>query len=303
MDSIAEAKRAADANAKVKLDKVLERFSGPYKVNGAGDKVFARPMFRMNGEKSLNKETADAHKYELRKICTKYGVSQQAMENACVGRPTPEQLVKVTQALIDAGKLKLESGATTEERIRNMQNTWGIGMDCAGYVREAAIAVHGDSAQVLVGGKRGENRYGAIDRLLQTRAFKKIDISDIRSIRTGDIIHLEVGQIGHNAIVQNHEVLTPSMRAKLSARYPNDPKLANFLNGEGPIHVLSVDSSWGISWGVEHGGFRRDTWIYDESAEKKKWGYFTPDGGIFVTGNDGPIGEKFTGAFRPTSAK
>jgi len=296
-DRIEEAKRAADTKAKAQLDAVRDRFSGPYKVDGT--LVQARPMFRMNGDKAVNAATAKTNNNELVKICKKANVPDSAINNARVGRPTPEQLVQVTQALIDAGKLPRAANDTVEMRIRQMQYKWGIGVDCAGYVREAALAVHGKGAQSLV---NGTNRFGAIDNLLQTHAFQTVAISDIRA---GDIIYLNPwipGFAGHSVFVHSHEIATDSMRAELSAR---DPLLSNFLKGKGPFHVLNVDSSWGAGDGQDYGGFRRDAWIYDESW--KMWGYFFQDDAagkqMFSTSETGPNNEIFKGAFRPSDAK
>ncbi|MCL2776699.1 MAG: hypothetical protein FWD73_01755 [Polyangiaceae bacterium] len=314
-ERIAEAKRAADAKVQAKLDAVHDRFSGPYTVNGAS--VPARPMFRMNVNANNNRN-------ELVKICQKAHVPGNAINNACMGRPTPEQLVQVTQALIDAGKLPAEDAKlnTVEKRIRNMQFEWGIGVDCAGYVREAATAVHGKGAQSLV---NGTHRYGAIYSYLQTPAFKKVafieggdkkvvhpKIHNMSDIRAGDIIHLDPnpnGQevFGHNVIVHSHEVhefATYSLREDLNARSPGNSKVDEFLKGTGPFHVLNVDSSWGAgSTGEDFGGFRRDTWYYDESS--RKWGYFDhqPPREFKINATGGPQDEIFTGAFRPASAK
>jgi hypothetical protein len=197
-------------------------------------------------------------------------------------------------------------------RIRQMQYKWGIGVDCAGYVNEAAVAVHGKGAQSLVS---GVNRYSDIYAFLQTRAFQKVAVKEgkdpkihnMSDIRAGDIIHLDPttrGDVGHNVIVQNHEVhevATDSMRAELSARNRGNPSVDEFLKGTGPFHVLNVDSSWGAGHGDDYGGFRRDTWYYDES--KNQWGYFTESTHVFCTSETGPNDEPFKGAFRPTSAK
>jgi len=311
-----DVKRAASAkrtaNAQAKLDAVQKRFSGPYQVeiNGKRVPVQASPQFRINGP--TDKTTTD----ELVKICTKAGIPKSTINHACIGRPTPQELVKVTQALIDAGKLPPESlsGDTIDKRIRQMQYQWGIGVDCAGYVREAAVAVHGKGAQSLV---NGANRYGAIHRLLQTPAFKKVafkkdddpKVHNIRDIRAGDIIHLDSPgrDVGHNVIVHSHEIATDATRKELSARNvsPHD-EFQSFLNRKGPIHVLNVDSSWGVDkGGVDHAGCRCDTWFYDESSGE--WGSIIPssssDTPTFSQSKYGPYEHVFKDVFRPASAK
>ncbi|MCL2777069.1 MAG: hypothetical protein FWD73_03625 [Polyangiaceae bacterium] len=327
-ERIAEVKRATDAKVQAKLDAVHDRFSGPYKVKGEQAPVPARPMFRMNVPDTLSAKNAEDHKNELVKICKKAGIPGNVINNARVGRPTPQELVKVTQALIDAGKLPDADATlnTVEKRIRQMQFDWGIGVDCAGYVREAAVAVHGNGAQPLV---NGANRSGAIHSILQTPAFKKVAfkedadprVHNIRDIRTGDIIHLDSKNpkgVGHNAIVHSHEVATDSRRDELWDRAKRSTDLLTnlvtgtdvdgFFCGKGPFHVLNVDSSWGVDpAGVEHGGFRRDMWVYDESTGK--WGTFlpgrpvSPDQPVFITSQTGPYNHVFKDAFRPASEK
>jgi len=324
-----EAKRTADTQTK--LNVTLGRFSGPYKVDGAT--VSATPMFRMNGDPIPKSDTPNTSTEELVKICTKTNKNHvpaneltSAVTNARMGRPTPKQLVLVTQALIDAGKLPPPKSAndTVDMRIRQMQRNWGIGVDCAGYVREGAVAVHGDGAQPLV---KGTNRSGAIHDILQTPAFKKVafkeDVSkegadpkvhNFHDIRAGDIIHLDSKKsnaVGHNAIVYSHEVATDAMRDELwnrAARTTHVCDVNGFFRSKGPFHVLNVDSSWGVDLaGVAHGGFRRDTWIYDESTGM--WGTFLPgtpffpNTEAFITDQEGPYNHKFKDAFRPASAK
>src|SRR5205085_7894765 len=87
-----------DVNAGARLDALRDRFCGPYEVDGQS--VTARPMFRMNG--GANEANATAHAGELHRIAARAGVN---IEMVCLGTGKPEDLVKITQALIDAGKL------------------------------------------------------------------------------------------------------------------------------------------------------------------------------------------------------
>lgn len=68
-----------------------------------------------------------------------------------------------------------------------------------------------------------------------------------------------------------------------------------------PFHLIHVDSSWGAGlYGKDHGGFRRDTWIFDEGSHT--WGYFESATKTFATSKIGPHDEPYTGAFRPRIA-
>lgn len=285
--------RSADphAAAKAKLDALRDSFSGPYVVDGQA--VRARPMFRMNGT-GFNQARMLARRPELQAIAARAGVGQHVF--ACqTGRAAPEQLVKVTQALIDAGKLPPPPGAL-DRRIREMQWAWGIGVDCAGYTARAAVAVHGAKARPLLG--------DMTDRFAEmTRDRARFERVPMGAVRPGDVIHLDPprrGEVGHNVIVHAHAVADDARRAELSTR---GGAAATFLAGAGPFHVLDVDSSWGADDGRDYGGFRRDTWIFDEGS--RRWGYFDPrtTPATFLVSERGPADEPFAGAFRPKGVK
>lgn len=257
-----------DALAKARLDGFRARFSGPYLV--AGKAVDARPMFRMNG--GFNERQKNAHDRELRAVCVKAGVGGEAVMRAQLGRGTPEELVKVTQALIDAGKLP-PGGDSAELRIRQMQWSWGIGVDCAGYTEQAAAAARGDVVA----------RPSMNDFLAEMRARGAAKRIDVSQLRPGDVIRLNSpspGEPGHDVVVYAHDVATS----------------VQGMTGPGPFHVIEVDSSWGAGDGNDFGGFRRDTWIYDEGTHT--WGSYEHGSGAFGVSSRGPCDEPFGGAFR-----
>jgi hypothetical protein len=267
-----------------RLDGFRERFSGPYVVDG--NAVAARPMFRMNG--GFNDPKMIAHQTELHALCKRAG-NESAAVAARYGRPTPEQLVKVTQTLIDAGKLAPGSHDSLELRIRQLQWEWGVGVDCAGYTEGAAAAAHGGKVQPSMG--------DAFASLAHDRSKVKVPVGEIRA---GDVIHLNRPKdepVGHNVVVFERKVADAATRAQLGARSPD---AAAFLRGAGPFQVLAVDSSWGAGEGADFGGFRRDTWIFDSSTER--WGYFEHGSGSFGTSSIGPHDEPYGGAFRAKGA-
>ena len=294
-------RNARDAAVQQRLDAFRDRFSGPYSVAGA--KVTAQPMFRMNTPGAHNAKSMEAHAAELTRICQRAGIAEAAAP-ARFGRCTPEQLVKVTQALIDAGKLPAADAAhpTLTDRIRGMQWEWGIGVDCAGYTQQAAAEAHGPSGAVF----RATSLMG--DMFSGMMTDKRFTSVQIASIRPGDVIHLDspnVGGVGHNVICSGHTMLDDQARKQLLTQdskhpLPLDEKAKAFLNGAGPFHAIDVDSSWGAGDGHMFGGFRRDTWIYSESS--LTWASF-PAGDrtlpLAVDPLTGPQGELFGGAFRP----
>lgn len=301
-------RNARDAAVQQRLDAFRDRFSGPYRVGGA--KVTAQPMFRMNSPGAPNAKMMEAHAGELTHICAKAGIADAAAP-ARFGRCTPEQLVNVTQALIDAGKLPAadEAHPTLTDRIRGMQWAWGIGIDCAGYTQQAAAEAHGANGAVF---KSTSLMGDMFSGMMNDKRFTNVQIANIRS---GDVIHLEspaVGEVGHNVICHGHTMLDEQARNEIlrpggHERKPPlelDAKAKAFLNGAGPFHAIEVDSSWGAGDGNMFGGFRRDTWIYSESS--LSWASFPAGNRGLPLQTDpmtGPQGELFAGAFRPRETR
>jgi hypothetical protein len=290
---------ARDAAMQQRLDAFRARFSGPYQVGGSP--VNAQPMFRMNVPNAANAKTAAAHASELAQICAKAGIASAAGAASC-GRASPEQLVHVTQALLDAGKLPRADAAhvTLADRIRGMQWEWGIGVDCAGYTQQAAAEAHGAAGAPFRQSLMGDMFSG----MLQDRRFATVDIAHIRP---GDVIHLaspKQGEVGHNVICFSHSTLDAAARATLLASKTTGDEGKAFLRGAGPFHAFEVDSSWGAGEGSMVGGFRRDTWLFDESTFT--WASY-PSGQralpLLPHPLTGPQDELFYGAFRPQGAR
>jgi hypothetical protein len=268
-----------------RIDGVRDRFSGPYTVDG--QTVTARPMFRINiGHNTKQMET---HAKELAKIASGKVANLRAVQMGCC---RPEDLVKVTQALIDAGKLPPGPPSTLEDRIRDMQWEWGIGVDCAAYTRATLTAATGKTGRELGLAPLGTESFVGLGG---NPHFKKVGIADVRP---GDLITLRAtGDYGHNVIVHGHFVVNDAKKADLVQKM--GPRAQNFLTGSGPFHAIEVDSSWGAgSTGEKCGGYRRDTWLYDEST--KMWGYVDPHASppAFKLSATGPAGDDFHGAYR-----
>lgn len=285
----------SEAEIQQRLDEFRDRFSGPYAVEGQSLSV--PPMFRMNMPGAYNAALQKQSWRELGAICAKGNVPSYAW--MCVsGRCTPEQLVRVTQLLLDAGKLPPPDAEhpTVESRVRLMQWSFGIGVDCAGYTQRAAAFAHGE-----VGGRafRGDVMGDLFSNMGKDARFVKVAHEDIRA---GDVIHLNNpdGGVGHNVIVRDHTLLDAQTKAHLRAAHPHTA--GAYLDGAGPFHMFQVDSSWGANDGRHYGGFRRDTWIYD--AASKTWASFTTphtpqEPRILMPDPIGPQNEIFAGAYRP----
>lgn len=297
------------------LDKTRDASSGPYRVDG--QMVIARPQFRISGgsyERShgtfkvnaagtdfaiapqgkhfMDALTAKGH--QLVNILARAGERNPGA--AMLGYPSPEQLVRATQALIDAGKLPtLPPPATTADCIRKMQWDWGIGIDCVDWSMNALANVTGRSVPGM-GLQSGSDPFQNNGDHTPP-GFSRVDALHVRP---GDIVTLkdpDPKEVGHRVIVRDKYALDANDKRTLVAQWGDTAE--KFLRGPGPFHVFKVDSSWGAEDGKSFGGYRCDTWVYNEGS--KLWMSYSPhasDGlGVLVSA-DGPAGENFVGAFR-----
>jgi hypothetical protein len=274
-----------DAVVQRRLDALRDAFSGPYTVGGAT--IAARPMFRMNH--GANTPSMESHRTEVDALAAKAGASGYAVR---MGYASPRDLVKVTQALIDAGRLP--PGPDVERCIRAMQWEYGIGVDCAGYTNRALQAASGLGPEALGIHQPGAEAFRGLDA---NRHFSKIAPSHVRP---GDVMTLDPapGETwGHNVIVRARTVIDDAAKRGFEARL--GAAAGRFLRGPGPFHAIEVDSSWGAGAdGADFGGYRRDTWIYDEST--RAWGFVQPGTTppVFTVSSDGPSNDVFHGAYR-----
>ncbi|MDB4937312.1 MAG: hypothetical protein JWP87_4284 [Labilithrix sp.] len=276
---------ARDAAVQGKLDAVRDAFSGPYVV--AGQTVAARPMFRM-----LTHVVAQKLANEVDAVGARAGVRSPYASR--VGQGTAKDLVKITQALIDAGRLPPGAPGDLAVRIRRMQWDYGIGVDCAGYSKQALIACSERTPKM-----RGPGMESFRDPDPDRRGDGSFSKVSLEKARPGDLITLDgptKKDWGHNVVVYSHVTADAAKKAALAAE---SSALRAFLASPGPHHVIEVDSSWGAGEnGAEVGGYRRDAWLYDAST--KTWGSFEPGTSprVFVTSAKGPAHDVFHGVYR-----
>jgi hypothetical protein len=240
--------------AQARLQAFMDAYSGPYVVDGKT--VKAPAQFRMAG--GFNDGAAGRSK-ELVDICRQ---AKAPDPTRCLGGyPTPSQLVKVTQALIDAGKLPTGPGDVAT-RIKTMQWNSGIGVDCTDYVAPAAMKAAGAN----VAWTPGTDLFRNADK---NPSLTKVTLADARP---GDVFCLDPqnGDAGHRAVVYSATVCSPAKAAELVAKYP---AARDFL-AAGPVRLLEVDSSWGAGNGSANGGVGRNTWLYNESTQS--WAQLKP---------------------------
>jgi hypothetical protein len=248
-----------------KLDAFMSRAEGPYQAEGQSARVPSQ--FRMNrgfndpnviirGEDPSARPARQARAAERDAIAAKAGLAL-ACARASIGRGTPEDVRRVTQALIDANRLEAGSANDLALRIHNLQWRYGIGIDCAGYVHGALIA--------LFGGPPSRLGLATPDMENFTRLPTNANFRPVTADRAvpGDVMVLRGSGIepGHNVIVYSHDA---ACRARPLASWPD---ARHYLASSGRIHVLEVDSSFGAGTrGNPSGGVRRDTLLYDESS-------------------------------------
>jgi len=207
-----------------------------------------------------------------------------------LGYPSPQQLVRATQALIDAGKLPtLPPPATAADCIRKMQWDWGIGIDCVDWSMNALSAVTGRSVPSM-GLRSGEDPFGP-DGNVTPHGFQRLGAVDARA---GDIITLKDPEVGHRVIVRDRHLVDANDKRTLVASWGGSAE--KFLSAPGPLHVFKVDSSWGAENGKSFGGYRCDTWLYNESSNL--WMSYSPHTNEVLISSEGPAGEKFVGTYR-----
>jgi hypothetical protein len=272
-----------------KLDQLQAAMNGPYVVNG--EVVKSAAQFRMSG--GFNDGAAQSGSAECQRL---YQVAQKAGLTALLpqlqmGRGTPEALRKVTQALIDAGELPKGSTASMSKQIHDLQWKFGIGVDCAGYVYRAAVALHGSADALGLKPSGMENFTG----LPSNPRWQKEAPADAR---VGDVVVLQgkgKGDPGHNLIVRSHSVATKND----AAAFDRWQGASEFVKAAGTVHVFRVDSSFGAGPdGSPTGGVRRDIVLFDPASNL--WCTCKTNGDSRATVSDAPYDEAaVTGVFRP----
>jgi len=275
-----------DAQVRARMDACRDSASGPYDVGG--EQVVASPMFRMTPH-VIPQDLLG----ELRQVGLRAGLTDGQIGALRVGQGSSASLVKMTQALIDAGKLPAQP-SDLAARIKTVQWSYGIGMDCAGYSKLALRAAHGRDLGFY---GAGIESFRDLDGK-RSALFARVPIAQARP---GDLVTLDPspgGTYGHNVVVYDNKLADAAQRAALSTTYGASMKA--FLSSPGPHRVLEVDSSWGAGTdGNLVGGYRRDTWVYD--ASMKSWASFAPGTTPpqLVVSNDGPADDRFHGVYRP----
>jgi hypothetical protein len=318
LDQAEAALKSKDAKGDVKslvmqgrVDAYMQSFNQEYTLPN-GKTVNATPHFRMtngasgpDGRTQFPQVRADlekmfkAHDKGLPKDQQLWSPKMhEAIKMVAGGKGSAEQVKMVTDALIKSGQFeeakKKHPGLSDADTIRRMQWDHGVGIDCAGYVSQAFVGVHG--------GKRSDYKLQEVnnENLMYLKGNPKFVQVKPQDIKPGDLIALDPPtktSVGHTVLVRNHRVATNEERNHF-VHNGNE-----FENRNHKIHIYEVDASWGAGQdGDLKGGVQRRVFIYNETTGK--WGEAGPpdkDGDFEVTASttNGPYNHPMNGIFRP----
>ena len=153
---------------------------------------------------------------------------------------------------------------TLEGRIHQMQWRYGVGFDCAGYTQQAVASAAGKTRSAMF----PNELTGAI-------SFARMQKVPFTGARAGDMFVLDApaGEtVGHKTAVYSHTMMTPEQAtAELVAKGAPHYLVSDFGTG-GPVHRYELDASWGAGQnGDIHGGYRRETALYNETSGMWAW--------------------------------
>ena len=318
LDRSEQALKSKDVNGEVKslvtqgkIDAYFQSFNSTYEVNGK--KVQAAPHFRMtNGASGQPNRTEFSQvRSDLQKTIQSHDKGKpkdqqlwspkmyDAIKYVAGGKGSAEQVQMVTDALIKSGEFEKTKakhpGLSDSDTIRMMQWEHGVGIDCAGYVSQAFVGVHGGTP-----GKYGLQQVNN-ENLMYLKGNKNFAQVKPQEVRAGDLIALDPpkkGDVGHTVLVRDHRVATNDDRNRFVHRDDGFSKRSD------KIHIYEVDASWGAGQsGNLEGGMQRRVWVYNETTGK--WGETKPDKDgdleVWTSTTNGPYDHPMNGIYRPKS--
>lgn len=285
-----------------RVDAYYESFNATYTVNGKS--VQATPHFRISagfsgqpGRTSGDKVQDDLNAMISKRDRKDYNAAmKQAIHGVAYGRATAGQIKMVTEALIKSGQFevskKMHPGLSDSETIRMMQWDNGVGIDCAGYVQQAFMGVHGGGRDSF-----GFKPFGE-ENLISLKGNPHFSQVKAEDVKPGDLIILDApqkGDVGHTVLVRSAHVAGANERKNF-----HDPD--GFAKSTDTVRVYEVDASFGAGEdGDLQGGLQRKTWLFNETTQK--WGQAYPDGKggfeIKASSRTGPYDHPMNGIYHP----
>jgi hypothetical protein len=223
-----------------------------------GDAKVATPFRLQGGYPAHEAAVVQSTQATLRAVAKSIGMSDGDVTMIKAGRATPAQVQRLTQGLLDAGRLPPPAAnLTLEARVRQMMFDHGIGLDCAGYARQAFIAAHPGASGVHWRAPANEDLSG-----LGARGLVHLSMSDAQP---GDLVVLNrptAKDYGHTLIVYDARPATPADHEVVRSMKSINPVIGQIA--ESPLlRVLVVDASWGCNGDAAQGGVQQRTWFED----------------------------------------
>jgi hypothetical protein len=259
------------SDIQMRMDAFLKSATPTYRVEGQDVPV---PIpFRMTVVKgdstnpwTLQERVVEAKMGELRAAATSVRLGDEDHLNRLrCGRCSPDEIRRVTQALIDRGCLPASSPETRDvpSRVRKMMFDHGIGIDCASFTQQDFLASRGL--------RRSESRLAPeiMNENLTHLSHEGFTRIDIDHAGPGDIVVLRAAQRdvpGHTLLLYDRRDATPEEVAVLRRE-------ARF--GTGHVTAFVLDSSWGSEANSDTGGVQRQTWWHDEETDQ--WAQVSTD--------------------------
>lgn len=296
--SFSAAERSSPARRiQASLDRFMASMEGPYQTPDGPQWV--SPPFRMRRAPPSQPEIAPNHAPLVDLARKKAGMSPGDVQAIQSGRGTPEQIRRLTQAIIDVSGHPPRGGPWNPLDIRALMFACGIGIDCASYTQQAYLSMRGQTrAQAGFGALGNENLSN-----LEQRGFTRVQ--SVEDVRAGDIMALgspSPGDVGHRCIVYENRLATPDELRELC----DTGQRAHDFSLTSPIYVMQLDSSWGSNGRFDVGGVERQTFFYSGSTHQ--WARYAPPlfGDVagkpqFVT-TDGPYDHPLEGFYRSPAA-
>ncbi len=239
------------------LDAFRMSVTGWYRTQ-AGDVAVSVPFLMAPGyaeqQASMRKPEVQA---ELKQAVARLGLPQDTVDRIHAGRGTPDEIHRLTQALIDG---QPADRSWTPVDVRRLMVDHMIGLDCAGYAQQAYLHATGRTAtEAGLGAITLENLSG-----LSGKGFAHVD--DVAQLRPGDLVVFSpmpkaAQDPGHRAIVYDQR---PATVNDLQTLLSTGDGQAFALGG--PVRVVEIDSSFGSGGFASKGGVERQTWLYNEST-------------------------------------
>lgn len=250
----------------VGLDRFLERATPKYLVDGKSVPVpipfrmTVKPELASGSRWGTQEEDVKRNEKELQAAAATVGLGDaRHLGLFRSGRATPEDVRKVTQALIDRGRLPPSKGFPgPESRVRKMMFDYGLGIDCASYTQQAYLASRGlRREQTQLNAKMSDEDLTNLAR----EGFRKVAID---AARPGDILVLDPPprsrEPGHTLMVYDRREATTEEIADLRSAPGFEP---------GHVTAYVLDSSYGSGGTFDRGGVMRQVWYRND--DKKNW--------------------------------